>query len=550
MIQRKGVFLAIFFVLLAAVLYYIDVQSQTLDMAFDNENAYFLKDGWAVTAAAYEGTVELPVNIKAKKGEMVVFTRKLEQMPGYVNSILVRTSQQFVKIYVGDDLILNYGANQQTPFEMEPCSAWQLCRLPEGWQEKTLKIELTSNFVPYTGMLNNVFIGSKSALIYMIARSAFKTLIGCLPVFLMGIFLIAAGVLFNKNQTWKKLVYLGVFSVLISLWIPLESKILQLVFGNLPLFFSLSFVLFSLIPPVFCCYLLSCHDFKGNALIEILFLLSLINIVIVQVLQFANIASYIETITSTHLIMLGIMISVAAIFLKKKIDKIPIFDGDVLIAFFVLAFSGLLDIIKFYIYPSEDDLFFFRIGIVCFVVIEGIQAILLALKEQEEMAQQKVLRQMVYEDSLTSLKNRTAFEEEMARYRFMEPKKYPIVMFADLNELKKINDNYGHTTGDLAIKEVAMRLEKYLGRVGKCFRIGGDEFFVISETASVEKFLELQELFLLDIEDYQKEIPYRLSISCGWYKSDPMDAKGIDTAIKIADERMYECKKRMKERMK
>ncbi|MCA5959448.1 diguanylate cyclase [Blautia sp. RD014234] len=58
-------------------------------------------------------------------------------------------------------------------------------------------------------------------------------------------------------------------------------------------------------------------------------------------------------------------------------------------------------------------------------------------------------------DILTNLPNRTAFENQMEKYRTGDADKRPIVMIVDLNGLKEINDTYGHKAGDVAIIRIA-----------------------------------------------------------------------------------------------
>ena len=66
----------------------------------------------------------------------------------------------------------------------------------------------------------------------------------------------------------------------------------------------------------------------------------------------------------------------------------------------------------------------------------------------------------------------------------------------DVNNLKYVNDTYGHQSGDEMIRRVADTLLAHLGSLGKCYRIGGDEFVFLSTAANSEKeFLRLQRDF-------------------------------------------------------
>jgi diguanylate cyclase (GGDEF)-like protein len=90
------------------------------------------------------------------------------------------------------------------------------------------------------------------------------------------------------------------------------------------------------------------------------------------------------------------------------------------------------------------------------------------------------VRYLAWHDPLTSLPNRTAFSEQLARAAKDATAKRPIaILFFDLDLFKQVNDAYGHPTGDELLRQVAMRLKR-LGKTVDCIaRLGGDEFAVL-----------------------------------------------------------------------
>ncbi len=156
------------------------------------------------------------------------------------------------------------------------------------------------------------------------------------------------------------------------------------------------------------------------------------------------------------------------------------------------------------------------------------------------------IRQMYQNDALTGLYNRLAFisrmEDVLKDPEVMGQKLTVIVL--DLNGLKQINDNLGHLSGDAAIKAVAVALKASCPGSAICVRIGGDEMLsvIIGECdteairADIEKHLASSE----------SELGFPVSASIGTY-SDVFDEKlDINKIIGLADERMYEMKKKVK----
>ena len=154
-------------------------------------------------------------------------------------------------------------------------------------------------------------------------------------------------------------------------------------------------------------------------------------------------------------------------------------------------------------------------------------------------------------DLLTGIYNRNGFNL-YAEQIFMEAKRHNqkfTLILGDMNNLKYINDTFGHIEGDFALKSVADAFTKACSPDMMCFRMGGDEYVIASRTILSEKEIsEIEDL----IKSYLKKIndtadkPYSISVSLGWYfdKADKLDA--IEHAVSIADERMFNAKEKFK----
>ena len=89
------------------------------------------------------------------------------------------------------------------------------------------------------------------------------------------------------------------------------------------------------------------------------------------------------------------------------------------------------------------------------------------------------IRDRAYTDGMTHLGNRFAYEKEKNKLE-NQPDTKVMILIADMNGLKQANDNHGHMYGDQIICKTAEILESSFENVGKSFRIGGDEFCVLS----------------------------------------------------------------------
>ena len=163
-------------------------------------------------------------------------------------------------------------------------------------------------------------------------------------------------------------------------------------------------------------------------------------------------------------------------------------------------------------------------------MIKFIKALFLVLK----IGPEKVL-ELIQTDPLTGLLNRRGFEErisvEVARVN--RKKSRFLVIYLDLDDLKKINDLHGHHKGDEAIITLAKTLKENIRRTDFAARVGGDEFLVVfSETT------EKTEKAIL------KRLRDEISASIGNCHYD--GSESIEEVLLSAERRMREDKKERK----
>ena len=150
-------------------------------------------------------------------------------------------------------------------------------------------------------------------------------------------------------------------------------------------------------------------------------------------------------------------------------------------------------------------------------------------------------------DELTGLYNRRGFmavtEQHLAAIR--RNGKVPVVVYADLDGLKKINDSLGHHEGDRALQKTAEILKETFRTSDIVARLGGDEFVVLAAIGNDETADSLTDRLQarFDIHNSQPHLPYRLSISVGIVHFDP-DETSIEEVTARADRSMYEDKRR------
>lgn len=149
-------------------------------------------------------------------------------------------------------------------------------------------------------------------------------------------------------------------------------------------------------------------------------------------------------------------------------------------------------------------------------------------------------------DDLTGLYNRRGFltlAKQQIRIAGRHHKKL-LLIYADLDNLKGINDHWGHTEGDQALQTIADILNRTFRASDLIARIGGDEFVILGIEESEADFGKIQERIQRNIDHRGGllEQPYALSISVGILRCQPEEMKNLDSLLAQADQLMYKQK--------
>ena len=160
---------------------------------------------------------------------------------------------------------------------------------------------------------------------------------------------------------------------------------------------------------------------------------------------------------------------------------------------------------------------------------------------------QKQLQHSALHDPLTGLPNRVLFLDRLEHAMAYAKRKSAYsfaVFFIDLDYFKKVNDNFGHTSGDEALAELGLRLKKALRSSDTLARLGGDEFAILVEDSPTDEALRLvaervQEAARMTFKKNGESLT--VSASIGLVR----DGRGYRNAIDIlndADAAMYKAK--------
>ncbi len=148
----------------------------------------------------------------------------------------------------------------------------------------------------------------------------------------------------------------------------------------------------------------------------------------------------------------------------------------------------------------------------------------------------------LYTDKLLGIYNRFYLDRMLSK---LKKSGSFCIMFADINNFKHINDEYGHAEGDKVLKTVSVILKEAVGNRGTVIRYAGDEFTMLINT----KHEDTAKIIRQDIIDHMSEYnrtgsePYEITLSIGYHITDPANEDMFE-AMKVADQDMYKDKQK------
>jgi len=191
------------------------------------------------------------------------------------------------------------------------------------------------------------------------------------------------------------------------------------------------------------------------------------------------------------------------------------------------------------------DLLFLNIYLLPTILLAGLLCLLISLQRRSAYGLEQELDLKASIDPLTGVANRRALEERIAQEEARRARgHFPMsLLLIDLDHFKRVNDRYGHQTGDLVLREVTARCRRELREIDLLARIGGEEFVVLLPQADLAAATGAAERLRACIADRPiavKGIEIPVTISIGGTEYHP--GESFDEAFLRADAAVYRAK--------
>ena len=141
-------------------------------------------------------------------------------------------------------------------------------------------------------------------------------------------------------------------------------------------------------------------------------------------------------------------------------------------------------------------------------------------------------------DKLTGAFNRGAFDNDMDK---LQDKGVYSMIFIDIDNFKKFNDQYGHKTGDEVLIKVAKAIQSSIRSSDKAYRYGGEEFVVVLHNCDKDNALDIAEKIRKSISNIENQPYPSITASLG-VSTFPEDGSTVQTIVETCDSALLKAK--------
>ncbi len=487
---------------------------------------------------------------------MVSVYQRLPELDGDA-SLVYRTKDVYTKILINDSVIYETDVYTSRFYNRSPGNLWNIAKF--HMQDSGALVEMQVYMVYDTNAVTVDFtlFGDKTDIILTLCREKLLGITVSLLMVIIGLVLIAIDLMPAYSQTRKNhgMIWLGLYSTLIGIWSLIETNVMQFFVSDMRILQMVDNMIMIVDSMPLLLYLDCEYRIFKNWVMRAFCYVNAVYILASVVLQFTGIMDLHDVLAGAMLTLVVSCIMLLIWVGAKLQDMIckhqPILNYVIqLSGLCSLWFSALFEMLRYSKADHMDRAEYLRVGMLIFVICLAVSSQLETYRLLENGLKFDIISSLAYSDGLTGLGNRTAYLEQIESYASGEAGISQLgIVFLDVNNLKKVNDNQGHEKGDELITAASKIIADSFGKNGKSYRIGGDEFCVLMTGISLQ---EKYEQGLMEFQRLIKEAnrvkgrTYEIQIANGFSVCDTITKEKIEEAIMAADSAMYANKSFLK----
>lgn len=472
------------------------------------------------------------------------FIVRLEGFGSYIDPALCfRSYASSVHVYQDDSLIFQLIAK---PEASRPASfdggRYNVVRLNMPYEESTIRIVYVTSHDSANHVFRPVFIGERVSLITHLVASNLPSLIIGISTLAIALFILIFCIIVKTREALKNLISSAVIVLITGLWVFSQNWSRQLFISNVTQALDISYLMMALLPAAIIFYIKQNYSSQLAPALKFADRFSSFYIA-VFILMYAfylfahiNIDSFLMLMASLLILFFAyLIVQCIRLGIKTGFDGAVSLTAGLVIYLFSIVSEQIILVggnaleIQLIIYMPYYIVFFIFI----------LRAIGQSIQNSKTARERRRAFALAFTDPLTGLLNRTALINRLDFLENVSTKFH--CFFFDLNNLKEVNDTFGHDAGDRllgnfadCIRKAASDLDYY------AFRTGGDEFFLlVKDSPDLDRTALISKIRTL-FQDLAGSTAVDFSVGSTEY--DPGKKNDLLRSISLADSMMYKDK--------
>lgn len=492
-----------------------------------------------------------------KEGVLNVYYKLPENF--YDSYLIYRSKDIYTKVYVEDELLYETEVYESHLYNKSPGNIWNSVKILDKYAGKWVRIEIKMVYDKNAISLDHIYFGDKTDIIFQYINSKISAIIISFILITIGIIIFTTNIyeFFSKNISNVGNISFALYTVMLGIWSLCETNVLQFWVDDIRIIQLIdNMIMFLGVMPMLF-FLDKHYDILDNMFARVFCYIDISGILFCFIMQVTNISDFHHfiVIAWTAFIIFSIVLfysSTKSLYRKQKENILDITNQLHILGFVLMTVAGVIEALRYAGADSSDRAVMLRTGILLFTVCFAIGNQIQNYRMVAQGAKYDVIKNLAYKDGLTELGNRTSYLEKIKEYKANMPNKLGII-FLDMNNLKRVNDTYGHDAGDNYITASANIINNSFGKYGECYRIGGDEFCSFIEGIDINSiYAQAKKEFydLMKEENDKLEDDYKIEIAHGFAMFEEGKSVSIDDVIQESDDLMYKNKMEFKSESK
>ncbi len=518
----------------------------------DNWNLSINNDNYSdITLSKMNALLSDPLN----RGDKVTISTTLpdiDYLPFPV--ILFKSKYTTLDCYIDDELIYSFG---NTEFEEKAFVGrmYHFISIPRKYAFETITIKMTVTEYNAFTALDPPILGDQPDVESNLINSNLMVIATAIFMFIFGIILLFVSLIFAASiPNIVTQIIEALFCMNTGAWLLSYFNLLTL-FYYTPLETQIEFFTLYLIVPYCYLIMISIEGIEKNLLFYAAFIMQSLTSVTAFISQYVfdlHMRAFLPVYQFLGIISFSLLIYFALKTFKK--NSIASSERVQLIGLCIFSLSLIIQLVFYILDKLHIQMFLtlnktiMSLGCILFTLCLLLNYLLYITQTYASRKENASLSHLAYADGLTDLPNRALADKLLDELNEIETD-YCIISI-DLNGLKTVNDSFGHPTGDKYIKDFAKVMTNTFEENDFCGRIGGDEFLAIIKDATgrdISAIINRMNSALNVLNAIYSE--YHRSVATGFAFRHEFEINNSHEVYLLADQRMYEAKKIMHEKL-